>query len=65
MIVEFFRRSVYGQEVIYPTGQCEEAVKALRRGCKTITSEDLRSLSKLGLEIREVNDPRRVEVALS
>ena len=56
MKIQFYTKNVYGNQLIYPTGQHAAALMNLT-GRKTITELDLRTLNSMGITVEQVEDP--------
>lgn len=56
MLIQYYKRSVYGRTEIIPTGEYADAIKTLTRR-KTLTRDDVQALATLGHKFELVSNP--------
>ena len=58
MIIQFYKKNVYGKRLNYPVGETLQVFEALT-GRKTLTESDFTALAKLDCSFLEVLPPKK------
>ena len=56
-ILHFYKASVYGNDLLYPLEQEFVVAHALISGRKTLTAQDFEGYLKLGVKLKEGDNP--------